>query len=484
LQYEKAFAYDPVGNRLTQTTIGAGPAGTPLAPGSLSYAYDPRDRLETETGTLAGQPIGTIYGYDDNGNLVTKSADGALYAWDLENRLIRAETGPAGNRIITEHAYDADGNRVRTAVTPATSPPNGPPAGPPTETHFLIDTSGSLSHVVAELEGADDGSGEGPSGEAGDLKAFYVRGDDLLAVMRPLVATPASPADWQTRCYHSDHIGSIRRLTNEAGQVTDGYTYTAFGELIAHTGTDPQPYAFTGEPYDPNVGFQYHRARWMDPEAGRFVSLDPFRGLAEIPNSLQPHSYVASNPVDATDPSGAFSSLIWGREVHRRIGLDFEGTKPEIRISDRSLNEILFRRTTQPHLVDYVGLLRPDLVDLETKEVFEIKPAARLAEGFFQLEGYILALNWADPDKSLPWREGLANSYMPPSSIPVRFGFDARVLPPVAGVIPYDVVNAEFTLAGAMIGIAVAAFAAFNTADLTSRVGLATLTNALAPGVP
>ena len=82
---------------------------------------------------------------------------------------------------------------------------------------------------------------------AGALTAYYVRGDDLLAVMRP-----TGPATWSTRFVHADGIGSIRRLTDEAGAVTDSYTYTAFGERIAHTGTDPQPYAFAGEPYDPN----------------------------------------------------------------------------------------------------------------------------------------------------------------------------------------------------------------------------------------
>ena len=47
-----------------------------------------------------------------------------------------------------------------------------------------------------------------------------------------------------------------------------GLTKSAFGELLAHTGTDPQPYAFTGEPLDLNSGFQYHRARWYGPRHG------------------------------------------------------------------------------------------------------------------------------------------------------------------------------------------------------------------------
>jgi RHS repeat-associated protein len=115
---------------------------------------------------------------------------------------------------------------------------------------------------------------------------------------------PGSAADWQTRFYHSDHIGSVRRLTNEAGQVTDGYTYSAFGERIAHTGTDPQPYAFTGEPYDANLGFEYNRARWMDPRVGRFLGMDPLAADRFDPPTLHRYLYVRDDPVNLLDPSG------------------------------------------------------------------------------------------------------------------------------------------------------------------------------------
>ena len=120
---------------------------------------------------------------------------------------------------MVEHTYDADGNRVQTKTTP--------PATATLTTNFLVDTSGSLSHVVAETD------------NAGNLKAHYVRGDDLLSLMRPLVTAPVVASDWQTRYYHADGIGSIRRLTDEAGNITDGYTYSAFGELLAHTGIRP-----------------------------------------------------------------------------------------------------------------------------------------------------------------------------------------------------------------------------------------------------
>jgi RHS repeat-associated protein len=260
LQYEKVFGYDPVGNRLTQTTTGQGAA-------TVAYTYDERDRLLTETGAA--------YGYDANGNLSTKSGE-AAYTWDFENRLVKVTKADGS---VIEHQYDPDGNRVQTKVTP--------PTGPPTTTNYLVDASGSLSHAVAETD------------ETGALKAYYLRGDDLLAVLRP-----AGGSSYLTRFYHSDGLGSIRRLTDEAGSITDGYTYSAFGELLAHTGSDPQPYAFTGEPLDPNSGFQYHRARWMDPRAGRFVGTDPFEGFEFEPITLHRYLYAATDPVNQRDPSG------------------------------------------------------------------------------------------------------------------------------------------------------------------------------------
>jgi RHS repeat-associated protein len=152
----------------------------------------------------------------------------------------------------------------------------------------------------------------------GQLQAYYLRGDDLLAIMRPLVPGPVDASDWQTRYVHADGIGSIRRLTDEAGQITDGYTYTAFGELIAHTGTDPQPYAFAGEPYDPNSGFQYHRARWMDSRSGRLLGMDEFEGRMSDPPTLHKYAYAAADPTNRRDPSGYMTRRLILRASRQR----------------------------------------------------------------------------------------------------------------------------------------------------------------------
>jgi RHS repeat-associated protein len=337
LIYQKTFSYDPVGNRLTQVTSGAGAA-------SISYDYDARDRLVGE-GSIA-------LAWDANGNLITKDAEGA-YSWDFENRLIGIVMADG---TVIEHAYDADGNRVRTEVTP--------PNGPPRVTRFLVDPAGSLSHVVAETDSSNN------------LTSFYVRGDDLLALMRP-----AGPGAWSTRYYHADGTGSIRMLTDESGSVTDTYTYTAFGELISHDGSDPQPHAFTGEPLDPNSGFQYHRARWMDPGVGRFTSMDPWQGEQFEPATLHKYLYANADPVDGVDPTGLVGEFSLGGMM----------TAIAVRVTLFTLSH--------PNLVAILGFVGAALIpeEIQNSMMASGLPGVTQFGGLARAEGrgILLIKNWA-----------------------------------------------------------------------------------------
>ncbi len=45
---------------------------------------------------------------------------------------------------------------------------------------------------------------------------------------------------------------------------------------VRHIGRIRQPYTFTGREYDKETGLYYYRARYYDPEIGRFISKDPF----------------------------------------------------------------------------------------------------------------------------------------------------------------------------------------------------------------
>jgi len=184
------------------------------------------------------------------------------------------------------HVYDIDGNRVQTKVTPAGG-------GTPTVTNYLVDTTGNLSQVVAETDGA------------GALKALYVRAyDELLAVLRPTGTTT-----WASRFAHSDGLGSARVLTDETGSVTDTRGYEAFGVRNEATGSDPLAFGFAGEPFEALSKLAYHRARWMDPRVGRFVGMDPFEGFIGTPLSLHKFLYAADQPTNATDPTGEMETI-------------------------------------------------------------------------------------------------------------------------------------------------------------------------------
>jgi RHS repeat-associated protein len=58
--------------------------------------------------------------------------------------------------------------------------------------------------------------------------------------------------------------------------------------------------AFTGREWNPEIGPYYYRARYYDPEAGRFVSEDPLR-LVAGPNL---YAHAAQDPVGFADPRG------------------------------------------------------------------------------------------------------------------------------------------------------------------------------------
>lgn len=75
---------------------------------------------------------------------------------------------------------------------------------------------------------------------------------------------------------------------------------------------DDDAFLFTGERYNSSTGLYYLRARWMDPETGRFLSMDPWLGDAKEPATLNAYAYAASNPIDRIDPSGRNSFISGG----------------------------------------------------------------------------------------------------------------------------------------------------------------------------
>jgi len=64
----------------------------------------------------------------------------------------------------------------------------------------------------------------------------------------------------------------------------------------------PNSYTFTGREYDPESGLYYYRARYYDPNIGRFLQEDPIKGILKKPQSLNLYPYASNNPINYTDP--------------------------------------------------------------------------------------------------------------------------------------------------------------------------------------
>ncbi|MFM6666867.1 MAG: RHS repeat-associated core domain-containing protein, partial [Microcystis panniformis] len=74
--------------------------------------------------------------------------------------------------------------------------------------------------------------------------------------------------------------------------------------LTRKVGNAENNYLFAGEQFDEAVDGYYLRARYYDPNTGRFASVDPFEGFNNQPITLHDYLYAGVNPVNAIDPSG------------------------------------------------------------------------------------------------------------------------------------------------------------------------------------
>jgi RHS repeat-associated protein len=253
-----SYAYDDVGNRISSTD----------AEGTREYVYDENDRLTQE---LVNGVVVVSYTYDDNGNLKTRTEGGETvnYLWDDQNRLVEVQ----GSSGIVNYVYDDNNIRVSSTVDDVT-------------TSYLLDKNRPYAQVLAEYIGDDE-------------IASYLYGLDLISQERNDIDS----------YYLADGLGSTRGLTDENGNVTDVYSYDAYGNLTDSVGSSENDYLFAGEQFDGNLEQYYLRDRYYDPSVGRFTRRDTYEGRLEEPVTLHKYIYANSNPISFIDPSG-LASLI------------------------------------------------------------------------------------------------------------------------------------------------------------------------------
>ncbi len=110
-----------------------------------------------------------------------------------------------------------------------------------------------------------------------------------------------------TEYFAYDGLGSVRQVLGESGLPLMAQTFDPYGNPYSYAGPAESvaSYGYSGEQTDSN-GLVFLRARYYAPSMGRFLNMDPVRGIAAYPLTLNPYLYTLGNPVRYTDPSGEF----------------------------------------------------------------------------------------------------------------------------------------------------------------------------------
>jgi len=283
-----AFSYDPAGRRTSLTLPNGVTAGygydqaselttiqyqSPSAAlGNLAYTYDLAGRRTGVTGSFARtnlpNPVtGAQYDvnnqltqwgsasptYDNNGNLLNDGTNS--YSWNSRNQVASVNGGSA------VFVYDSFGRRVAKSIA------GGAKA-------YLYDGANS----VQELQGGN------PTANilTGGIDEILARADSNGVVN-----------------FLTDALGSTLALSGGSGTIQTRYTYDPFGNTSASGAASQNANEYTGRELD-ETGLYFYRARYYNPQVGRFISEDPL-GFG---GGINFYSYVDNDPTDSTDPQG------------------------------------------------------------------------------------------------------------------------------------------------------------------------------------
>jgi RHS repeat-associated protein len=217
--------------------------------------------------SVGNNPVGTgtaerVLTYDLNGNLLDDGA-GRTFTWDAANRIATITTGSN----VTAFAYDGAGRRVQEKL-------NG--------TVIKNYIWGSGPQPIEERDANN-----------AVTKRFYAGlGEQTITYSPSPIAS--------NYFYTTDHLGSVREMTDSTGAIRARYSYTPYGERTKVTGDLEATFGFTGYLYHTTTGLNLTLYRGYDAQLGRFISRDP---LGED-GGINLYGYTENDPLNYNDPLG------------------------------------------------------------------------------------------------------------------------------------------------------------------------------------
>ena len=274
--------------------------------GDTFYDYDPLSRLTAVRGNLDEQ-----FTHDATGNLIPnhislqsselfdhapgnqlKLHGDSHYEYDEFGRLVKESRGK-NQSLVTGYEYDCQHRLIKVTM------PDG------SQAHYRYDAFGRrIEKRVMDKTGLET------------ITEFLWQGDNLIAEMtnseqyqsyvyepgtfRPLALLKGEGKEAEVYHYHLDQIGTPLDITTTQGETVWSVQYRAYGNVFKKTVAKIEsPLRFQGQYFDAETGLHYNRHRYYNPNAGRFITIDPI-GLA---GGLNNYQYVP-NPTGWVDPLG------------------------------------------------------------------------------------------------------------------------------------------------------------------------------------
>jgi len=301
--HDSRYRVDSVTHRKANTTLIGSEAYSWNVAGELddktvdgvttTYAYDDASQLtdESRSGYVAN------YTYDDNGNRLTKTLNSVTetYIYGPEERLEEI-TGGSDPREFT---YD-DGGRTATIDR-----------GSGDVTNFTYDEGSRLTQITRPGMTTNSYTYNALDTRVGMTDSLGSRGfardgvDVADAVLndgtRAYTPGVSQRQSGNSKFVLDDYLGTTGRLLDSGENVTDTFSYDAFGVQTARTGSTVRPFGYAGAhgyQEDGDTGFKLLGHRYYDPSTGRFLTRDP------IKDGTNWYAYCENNPLSGVDPEG------------------------------------------------------------------------------------------------------------------------------------------------------------------------------------
>jgi RHS repeat-associated protein len=183
------------------------------------------------------------------------------------------------------------------------------------ETPEILASHDSLQQMAFEIEMPFEAVASAPSAVAWAAPALS------SVPMRTLGTTLADPP-WVLFDLHTDHLGTVRVITDNAGTVVSTHDYYPFGESMKGFASF-NTHQFTGHERDAESGMDYMMARYYTSSVSRFMSVDPALRPSGDPQKWNRYTYVLNNPLAYSDPNGRYEQNVhagWTYFLARQAG--------------------------------------------------------------------------------------------------------------------------------------------------------------------